>query len=234
MKQLISNPLIVALDVDTDIEALRLVDDLADVAGCFKLGPRLIHRYGQKLCLEIAKKSSLFVDCKFFDIPSTMESAVRASFDSGATLVTVHAQAGQEALQKLAKLEKELNSIRPFKILAVTILTSFSQGSLPSVLKSQSIATHVQELAILVRQSGLTGIVCSAEELKILQGQGLYLVTPGIRFDLEEKGDQQRTVSPDEAMKMGASALVVGRPILQAKNPREAAVDYMVAITGRK
>ncbi|GIL17967.1 MAG: orotidine 5'-phosphate decarboxylase [Oligoflexia bacterium] len=234
MKKLISNPLIVALDVDTDTEAVKLADNLQDVAGGFKIGPRLVQRYGQTLSLEIARRGSLFIDCKFFDIPSTMESSVRACFESGASLVTVHALSGQEALSRLASVEKELNSIRPFKILCVTILTSFSEEGLPPNLKSQSIKTHVQDLAKLVKRSGLDGVVCSAEELELLQNQNLFLVTPGIRFDLEEKGDQKRTMGPGEAMKKGASALVVGRPIIQAKNPREAAVDYMVAITQKK
>ncbi len=225
-----ANPLIVALDVDTLEQALTLAEDLEDVAGAFKLGPRLIHRYGESVVKEIAKRGPVFVDCKFFDIPSTMISAVRASFDSGATLVTVHAQAGKVALTELAKLESELNQIRPFQILCVTMLTSFSDDSVPKILKPQSIAEHVKELAALVKDSGLTGIICSAEELSDLQEQGFYLVTPGIRFTRDEKGDQKRILGPQEAIVQGASALVVGRPILTAANPRKAAVDYSMAI----
>lgn len=225
-----SNPLIVALDVDSKEAAMTLVEDLADTVGAFKIGPRLIHRYGETLTQEIAKYAPVFVDCKFFDIPSTMVAAVRASFESGASLVTVHAQSGIEALRELAVLEKELNQIRPFQILAVTMLTSFSEETLPSILKPQSIREHVVELAKLVREAGLNGIVCSPEELSELRDQDFYLVTPGIRFTLEEKGDQKRVLGPHEAISAGASALVVGRPIIAAKKPREAALDYSVAI----
>ena len=231
---LTKSPLIVALDVDERLRALSLAQELMDVAGAFKVGPRLIHKYGESIVRELGQFGPVFVDCKFFDIPSTMVSAVRASFESGATLVTVHAMAGIEALTALAKLEKELNEIRPFQILAVTILTSFSPETLPPVMKAQEIREHVKELAALVKKSGLTGIVCSPEELSDLQGQGFYIVTPGIRFTLEEKGDQKRVLGPDQAMQLGASALVVGRPIIEAKNPRETALDYSVAMVRRK
>ena len=234
-KNLEANPLIVALDVDTKDRALQLVADLKDVVGGFKLGPRLIHRYGETLVKELAKTAPVFVDCKFFDIPSTMVAAVRASFESGATLVTVHAQAGGEALRALAKLEAELSSReRPFQILCVTMLTSFSEAGLPAILKPQPIKEHVKQLAALVHESGLRGIVCSPEELSDLRDQDFYLVTPGIRFTLEDKGDQKRVLGPHEAMSAGASALVVGRPIIEAANPREAAIDYSVAILRRK
>lgn len=229
-RMLESNPLIVALDVDSKEAAMALVEELADTVGAFKIGPRLIHRYGESLTQEIARQAPVFVDCKFFDIPSTMVAAVRASFESGASLVTVHALAGIEALRELAVLEKELNQIRPFQVLAVTMLTSFAAETLPPILKPQSIREHVIELAGLVREAGLNGIVCSPEELSDLRDQDFYLVTPGIRFTLEEKGDQKRVLGPHEAISAGASALVVGRPIIAAKKPREAALDYSVAI----
>ncbi|MBX2995879.1 MAG: orotidine-5'-phosphate decarboxylase [Bdellovibrionaceae bacterium] len=233
-RMLESNPLIVGLDVDTRERALELVRDLADVVGAFKVGPRLVHRYGEALIREIAAESPVFVDCKFFDIPSTMVAAVRASFESGASLVTVHAQAGKEALKALAELERELNQTRPFKILCVTMLTSFSAETLPPVLKDQSIREHVVQLADLVKECGLTGIVCSGEELADLRDKGLYLVTPGIRFTLEEAGDQKRVMGPAEATAHGASALVVARPIIESPNPRKAALDYSVAMMKKK
>jgi orotidine-5'-phosphate decarboxylase len=224
------NPLIIALDVDTDTQALKLADELQDLAGGYKLGPRLVHRYGQKLSLEIAARAPLFIDCKFFDIPSTMEAAVQASFDSGASLVTVHALAGKEALQKVAMLEAMLNAQRDFRILCVTILTSWTELSFPPNFKSQPIATHVSELADLAKASGLQGVVCSPEELELLKGKGLFLVTPGIRAGSDAKGDQQRTKTPFAAMKAGASALVVGRPIIQAPDPRAAALEISLAM----
>lgn len=232
--QPMNNPVIVALDVDTREKALQLADQLSEVVGGFKVGPRLCLRYGQDIVKEVAARGPVFIDNKHFDIPSTMEAAVRASFEAGASLVTVHALSGKEALTRMAAVEKELNTTRPFKILAVTILTSWDQNSLPGVLKQQPISQHVTELADLVLASGMTGLVCSPHELDLLQNKGLYLVTPGIRFSMDVLGDQKRVMGPVEAVKAGASALVVGRPIIEAKNPREAATDYVMALYEKK
>lgn len=228
------NPVIAALDVDSRDQALRLADQLADVVGGFKVGPRLCLRYGQDLVKDIAARGLVFVDNKHFDIPSTMEAAVRASFEAGATLVTVHALSGKEALTKMAAVENELNQIRPFKVLAVTILTSWDQSSMPTNFKQQPISQHVTELADQVSSSGMTGLVCSPHELDLLQNKGLYLVTPGIRFSMDSLGDQKRVMGPAEAIKAGASALVVGRPIIEAKNPRETATEYVMALYEKK
>lgn len=222
-----NNPLCIALDVDSREEAVLLARQLSDVAGGFKLGPRLIQRYGETIVQEIAGLAPVFVDCKYFDIPSTMEAAVRASFEAGASVVTVHALAGQEALQKMAELETELNKKRPFRILAVTILTSWSEQSLPSVMNKKPIADHVLALAQLVKESGLKSVVCSAEEIDSLKGLGLFLLTPGIRLATDGKDDQKRTMSPQEALSKGSSALVVGRPIIAAKDPAAAALQFL-------
>ena len=226
----LKNPLCVALDVDDEKRALDLVDQLSEVVGGFKIGPRLILRYGQILIHKISKMAPVFVDCKYFDIPSTMEAAVRASFEAGASLVTIHAMAGSETLQRLAKVEQGLSAQRPFRILAVTILTSWDEKSLPTIFKSQKISEHVQELARLVKHSGLNSVVCSPHEIDLLKNQGLYLLTPGIRFAEDASDDQKRIMGPFEAMQKGSSALVVGRPIIEAKNPLQAATEYLTAI----
>jgi orotidine-5'-phosphate decarboxylase len=226
------NPLIVALDVDSSEKAIHLAKDLGPSVGALKVGPRLVHRYGESLLRELASYAPIFVDCKFFDIPSTMEAAVRSSFDAGASLVTVHALAGREALTRLAKVEEELNKQRPFKILCVTILTSWDQQSLPPVMKTQSISHHVLDLADLAHNSGLTGLVCSAEELHLLKNQNHFLVVPGIRLAAGKKDDQKRVMGPGEAMKLGASALVVGRPIIEAKDPKIAVQEFLAALNG--
>lgn len=216
------NPICVALDVDSRDEALRLADQLADVAGGFKVGPRLCLRYGQDLIKELASRAPVFVDNKHFDIPSTMEAAIQASFEAGASVVTVHALAGYDALLKVAKLEAELQKQRPFRVLAVTILTSWDEGSLPSVMKPQELRTHVLSLAELTQTAGLSSLVCSPHELEILKNRGHYLVTPGIRFEEDSADDQKRVMTPQAALSEGASALVMGRTILRAKDPREA------------
>ena len=222
-----NNPLCIALDVDSREEAVLLARQLADVAGGFKLGPRLIQRYGETIVQEIAGLAPVFVDCKYFDIPSTMEAAVIASFEAGASVVTVHALAGKEALQKMAELETKLNKQRPFRILAVTILTSWSEQSLPPVMNKKPIGEHVLALAQLVKESGLKSVVCSAEEIETLKSLELFLLTPGIRLPTDDKGDQKRTMSPQEALQKGSSALVVGRPIIAALDPLAAAMMFL-------
>lgn len=225
------NPLIIALDVDSEAEALRLAEGLSDLAGGFKVGPRLVLRSQADFVMRLSKLAPVFFDFKFFDIPSTMESAVRAAFESGASLVTVHALAGGVALKLMAKLEMELNQLRPFRILVVTILTSFEATTLPRNLKPQSISQHVSDLVALAKDSGLRGIVCSPHELSLFEEmEDLYLVTPGIRGDFSPIDDQKRTMGPTEAIESGATALVVGRPIIAAQNPREAALKFSMAI----
>lgn len=225
------NPLIVALDVDEREEALQLARSIGDVAGGFKLGPRLVVRYGESIVKEIAQLAPVFIDLKFLDIPNTMESSVRAAFAAGASLVTVHAWGGKEALQRLSVVEKELSAIRPFRILVVTILTSFTREGVLDIMGSQvkgakagadvSLLDRVVDLADLARDCGLKGVVCSAQESALVRQRHAdnFIVTPGIRFPSESLEDQKRVTSPSEAMANGASAIVVGRPIVEAQDP---------------
>lgn len=224
----LSNPIFVALDVDNADTAMALIRQTRAFVGGYKVGPRLALRYGEPLLKEIAKHGSMFVDNKYFDIPNTMESAVRASFEVGAAFCTVHAQAGREALTQLAQLEEELCAIRPFRILAITILTSFKQDTLAPMVQKIPIADQAVQLAKLVTDCGLTGMVCSPEEVEQLRKlfPQSYLVTPGVRLSGEDRGDQKRVSDPLTALKRGASALVVGRPIVESLEPANAAKIY--------
>ncbi len=229
-----SNPLVVALDVDSRARALALVDDLDDIAGGFKIGPRLIHRFGAGIVSVIANKAPVFVDCKHFDIPSTMEAAVRSSFESGASAVTVHLLSGREALETMAELQTELSKERPFRIFGVSVLTSWDQDSLPPSIKSQPISEIVRELVEFAQTCGLDSVVCSSAELSVLSDISVYKLVPGIRFDLQPAGDQKRISDPASAIKAGANALVVGRPIIEAPDPRQSALDFSLSIISRK
>lgn len=231
----ISNPVFVALDVDEPDRAIQLVRSTRAFVGGFKVGPRLCLRFGETLLKEIARHGSLFIDNKYYDIPSTMESAVRASFDMGASFCTIHAQAGSEALKLLAGVEEELCRIRPFRLLAVTVLTSFKQDTLAPNVKHQPIAEQTQSLARLAVECGITGLVCSPEEVEDLRRQfpHAYLVTPGVRLSHEDRGDQKRVSDPVTALNRGASALVVGRPIYEALEPTLAAKQYYEEIQKR-
>jgi orotidine-5'-phosphate decarboxylase len=149
-------------------------------------------------------------------------------------VVTVHALAGKEALKLMAQVEKKYSTAaRPCRVLPVTILTSWDQNSLPPNLKSVSISEHVLMLANLVQECGLNGLVCSGEELSQLKQklpENFFYLVPGIRFRSDDNTDQKRVMDPPQAIKAGASTLVVGRPILNSKSPREAAMDFLSAI----
>jgi len=221
-----------ALDVDTADAALSLAKRLDGKLGAIKIGPRLSMRYGAELITKLAQSFPVFVDNKYLDIPNTMEAAVRATFDAGATFTTVHSWAGHEALTRLAKVEAELNARRPFKVLVVTILTSFNAETLPPGMVSEPLAIHVSKLADLALASGLTGIVCSSHEVALLRksSERAFLVVPGIRMPADAAGDQKRIETPEGAIRQGASALVVGRPIYEAKDPVQAAENVQQSI----
>ncbi|MBC7741507.1 MAG: orotidine-5'-phosphate decarboxylase [Bdellovibrionaceae bacterium] len=225
--RLLKNPLIFALDVDSEEDAFKKLKPIGDLVGGVKIGPRLAYRYGAKFISKVAELAPVFVDNKYFDIPSTMVAAVRASFEAGATLVTVHALAGHDALKSLAQLEVELNRIRPFKILAVTILTSWEKSSLPESFHSWSIENHVKSLSQLVYQSGIRGLVCSGHELELISQKDYFKVIPGIRLSSDATQDQKRVMTPKQAMKAGAQALVVGRPILESSDPRQTVLEIL-------
>lgn len=217
------NPLIIALDVDEKSKAMDLAQELKSSAGGFKVGPRLVMKYGETLIHDLSLLAPVFVDMKHFDIPSTMISAVKSSFHAGASLVTVHALSGLKALTELAELEKELYEIRKFSILAVTILTSWDKTDIPNNFSYENILENVLSLAALVKKSGLNSVVCSSHEINFLTDLNMNLVTPGIRLDTNPSQDQKRIMTPKEAINKGATALVVGRPIIEADSPFQAA-----------
>ena len=214
-------PIYVALDVDEEEKALFIAKETAPYVEGFKLGPRLLLKQGPSIISKLKKRGKVFLDLKFFDIPSTMESAVQSAFNQEVSLVTVHAQAGAESLKHLAKWETKLKRKRDFKILAVTVLTSFSQRDLPSLSRTYSLLSHIENLSDMVMKSGLSGLVCSGKEVAHLRKRHpeAYLLTPGIRFTSHSTQDQKRVLTPEKAIKNGANALVIGRPIYESKDP---------------
>jgi orotidine-5'-phosphate decarboxylase len=230
----VKNPLIISLDVDEPQQAMKLAQDLKDFAGCYKLGPRLVLRE-KDLVQKISKIAPVFLDFKFFDIASTMVSSIAVAAEMGASLVTVHALSGNEALAAVAAEEKKINKVRPFKVLAVTILTSWEKQNFPPSFKDLSVDQHVVSLADLTLSSGLSGLVCSGHELDLLKTKDLFKVTPGIRLQEKEAGsDQKRVMGPREAIEKGAGGIVVGRPIIGAADPVRAARDFYENIMNNK
>lgn len=232
-------PVFVALDVDDDHTAIKIASETAPFVGGFKIGPRLVLRYGSDLIGKLARSAPVFVDCKFHDIPSTVVSALEAAHSAGATFATVHASNGLDCLREVARLETELSKRRAFRVLAVTVLTSFKENHLPLNWQPGSVQDHVLKLASLAMDAGLSGLVCSPLEVAALRAKysEAFLVTPGIRSaaDSSDKAkstdDQARTMTPSQALQAGASALVIGRPIVNAPNPRDAAERIAKTIT---
>ena len=228
------NPIFVALDVDDKASALKLAHQVKPFVGGFKVGPRLMVTYGASLVEELSELGSVFVDNKYFDIPNTVEYAIRATAQSGAEFTTIHACCGAKALSAFAQLEREINANQPFRILVVTVLTSFTQETLPPNWSREPIAIQVKQLAKMSIEAGLTGLVCSPHEVDMLRSDfpEAFIVTPGIRRPGNETGDQARTLGPREALNAGASALVIGRPIYQAADPVEQARLFHGLVSG--
>ncbi len=224
-----------ALDVDDEAKAMELARLVAPYVGGFKVGPRLALRSSRDFIMRLSQLRPVFLDCKFHDIPSTVVSAVRAAFDMGAHDVTVHAANGRTCLKALAELEAELQSLRSFRILVVTVLTSLKPEDWPSFMQMSGSERQVAEWAQLALEAGLSGVVCSGHEVERLRQAypEAYLVVPGIRTtDLPVAGrdDQSRIMGPKEAIERGASRIIVGRPILEARNPAQAAQSIYEAL----
>lgn len=221
--------LIVALDVPSAPAALELVDRLEGTCQWFKVGLELFVAAGP-VVLEplVARGHSIFLDLKFHDIPNTVAGAVRSAAKLGARLMTVHALGGPAMLAAArAALEGVEN---PPELLAVTMLTSMDAAQMGAVGLAKTPGDEVELLARMGLQAGVRGFVCSPEEvgkLRTLTGPEGVLVIPGIRPAGAETGDQKRVATPADALRNGASYLVVGRPITQAANPAAAAAAIL-------
>jgi orotidine-5'-phosphate decarboxylase len=217
--------LIVALDAPNATAALALVDRLEGTCRWFKVGLELFVATGPSILDPlVARGHSVFLDLKFHDIPNTVAGAVRSAAKLGARMINVHAAGGPAML---AAARNALEGIAaPPQLLAVTVLTSMDQAQTAAVGVRQTPADQVELLARMALEAGICGFVCSAEEvsrLRTLTGPEGVLVTPGIRPAGSAVNDQKRIHTPADALRQGASYLVVGRPITQAANPAAAA-----------
>ena len=222
--------LLVALDVDTAAAARAMADALRGVAGGFKIGGRLFTSEGPRIVEELsARGDRVFLDLKFHDIPNTIAGAVAAATRLGVWMVNVHAAGGSvmmRAALDAAREEAAAHSRPAPLVVAVTVLTSLSQESLREVGVSGAMTSQVGRLAALTQTAGLDGVVASPQEISLIRrrcGANFTVVTPGIRGADDPKGDQSRTMTASEALAAGATYLVVGRPIIAAKDPRAAA-----------
>ena len=221
--------LLVALDVDSRDRALQLADQLRDVAGGFKIGSRLFTSEGPALVSALVERGDrVFLDLKYHDIPTVVAQAVLAAARLGAWMLTVHAAGGRSMLEAAADAARRTEHT-PL-IVGVTVLTSLDSTDLAGVGVRRELPAQVEALAELATTAGLDGIVASPREVTRLRGKlgsEPLIVTPGIRgrASVESSGgdDQVRTLSAGEALAAGASYLVVGRPIISAPDPPEAA-----------
>lgn len=214
--------IIVALDFPELEPALSLVDQL-DPAMCrLKVGKELFTRFGPDLVQQLQGRGfEIFLDLKFHDIPNTTSAAVAAAADLGVWMVNVHASGGESMMQRCRERLEPYGSDRPL-LIAVTVLTSMGPEDLRGIGITESPEQHVSRLATLTRNCGLDGVVCSAREaraLKAEQGQDFKLITPGIRPQNSDQGDQQRIMTPTQALHAGSDYLVIGRPITRAADP---------------
>ena len=231
--------LIVAMDVPGRKEALELAEKLSGRVGYFKIGLQLFTACGPEIVQSINKMGGkIFLDLKLHDIPNTVAKAVYEASRLQVSMLTLHTLGGMKMMAAAAGAAREAEEtlgVKPPRLLGVTILTSMDQEEAVNIGLSFPITEMVTKLARLAEFSGLDGIVCSPLELDTLAADrpgDLFFVTPGIRPAGADINDQSRITTPAQAVAGGARHLVVGRPIIQADNPAEAASRIVDEIAG--
>ena len=224
--------LLVALDVDSGDRALELAAQLRHVAGGFKVGSRLFTLEGPPLVRRLVDAGTrVFLDLKYHDIPNTVAQAVGAAVQTGAWMINVHASGGIPMMEAAARAARDaavkFSTPQPI-LIAVTVLTSMDEGTLKQTGVDRPLLDQVITLARMTQAAGLDGVVASPQETASIRaacGSGFAIVTPGIRGATAggERNDQTRTMGPADAIRAGASYIVVGRPIIAATDPVAAA-----------
>lgn len=221
--------IIIALDVNTLKEEERLLDILSPHAQVFKVGMELLYSCGLK-AIDLVKKydKDIFLDLKFHDIPNTVYAASKIAVRFGVFMFNVHASGGMDMMRKAvegAEEESEKLGVSRPKILGVTVLTSMDSEALKKIGINKSPEEQVLNLAGLTKEAGLDGVVASPEEISAIRktmGKDFLIVTPGVRPEGSDSGDQKRVATPKEAFQKGADYIVIGRPVTKAKDPVKA------------
>lgn len=231
--------IITALDVSSLDDLKKLVETLGDSVSFYKVGMELFYSVGPDSVRYLKDQGKhVFLDLKVHDIPNTVGQSIRALTRLGADLMTLHGTGGRAMMEAAASAVQEeaarLNITRP-KLLAVTILTSIDEDAWQEIGGKYDIAQSVKRLAKLAKEAGIDGTVSSpyeAKEIREMNGPDFLIVTPGIRPTFAVANDQKRFTTPSQALRDGASHLVIGRPITKAANPKEAAEKILAEIQG--
>ena len=206
--------LMVALDMDGGDEAVLLAREISSRVAALKVGTQLFTRHGPEIVYRIMDSGgAVFLDLKFHDIPNTVSRAVSGASAMGVSWLTIHASGGEDMI-KAAR-----DAAGDTKVLAVTVLTSLDEEAIRRIGWEGSVGEQVENLALMAREAGAHGIVCSAREVSALRAvldDDCFLVTPGIRPAGASTDDQARTLTPEGAVASGADYLVVGRPVVNA------------------
>jgi orotidine-5'-phosphate decarboxylase len=218
--------LILALDVPNRNDAYRFLDQLPELRWV-KLGPILLTREGPGLVRDLTQRGlRVFLDLKWHDIPNTVAGAVMAARELGTAMATVHTLGGQAMMEAAAAA-----AAGELSLVGVTVLTSHTPVSYAAATGRQNIdlSGEVERLGVTAVEAGLQGVVCSPHEVSLLRrrlGAGPYIVVPGIRRRSDSSADQARVATAEDALRNGATHLVVGRPVLQASDPGAALREF--------
>jgi orotidine-5'-phosphate decarboxylase len=223
------SPIVVALDYPTPKQAIEMAKQL-DPSKCrVKVGKELFTASGPAVVEQLHKMDfDVFLDLKFHDIPNTCAGAVAAAAELGVWMVNVHASGGERMMNAAAEAIVNKNN-KPI-LIAVTVLTSMEQSDLAGIGLDISPRQQVERLAKLAKQSGMDGVVSSAQEIEMIKslcGKEFLTVTPGIRPVGSAAGDQRRIMTPQQAVDAGGDYMVIGRPITQAENPQQVCIDIV-------
>ena len=226
--------LILALDVD-DLERVKALVSLLDSkVGMFKVGKQLFTHAGpQAVKLIQGMGGEVFLDLKFHDIPNTVAKAAIEATRLGVKMFNVHASGSLEMMRltvrEVSRVCRQEGLRRPI-MLAVTVLTSLNKSDLQRVGVDGEVADQVIRLALLTRQAGMDGVVASPQEVAPIRaacGRRFIIVSPGVRPQRAKRNDQRRVMTPEETIRAGADYIVVGRPIMEAKDPMRAAQEII-------
>lgn len=225
---------IVAIDAGTVEQARSQINPLTPELCHLKIGSILFTRYGPAFVEELMQKGyRIFLDLKFYDIPQTVAGACRAVAELGVWMMNIHISGGRTMMETVVNALQSITLKEKPLLIGVTILTSLDGSDLKTLGIQEKIPDIVCRMATLAKSSGLDGVVCSAQEAALLRKQfdrNFLLVTPGIRLETDEKGDQKRVMTPRAAIQAGSDYLVIGRPITQSTDPLKAleAIDKYI------